>query len=181
MCSLYFLHDCSICRAHFPDQKSKTLTGAGQGFCVSIQLFQLRYAIRTDILSAIIDDFLRTLAEHASRLIFAKNNAVAVNIYLERILFSDVERAAHFDRQYDTPKFVDSSYDTGGLHVSIPFALCFFERISPKYLQTLVNNYNFVNIYSTLYHLLGKKSTIICEVRKKFIKSSFITVPTKSE
>ena len=77
----------------------------------------------TATIHTIIDDFLRTLAEHASRLIFAKNNAVAVNIYLERILFSDVERPVHFDWQYDTPKFVDSSYDTGGLHVSIPFAL----------------------------------------------------------
>ena len=121
------------------------------GGCVSEELFQLRNAVRADVFSAIVDNSLRRLAEHTSRLIFAKNNAVALYIYLERVLLSDIESTAHFDRQYDTPKFVDSSYDTGGLHVSIPFALLYScERISPKYLQRLVKNYNFVNIYSIL-------------------------------
>ena len=135
----------------FSIKKIKAPDRPVRGFRVSIQLFELRNAIRANILSAITDNLFCTLAEHASRLIFAKNNAVALNIYLERILFSDVERSTHFDRQYDTPKFVDSSYDTGGLHVSIPFALLYScERNSPKYLQRLVKNYNFVNIYSTL-------------------------------
>lgn len=144
-------------------------------FHVSVQILKLRNAVRADVFSTIADDSLRPLAEHTSRLIFAKNNAVALNIYLKRILLPNVECAAHFDRQYDTPKFVDSSYDTSGLHVSIPSA---FWRIwncrAQKYLQRLEKNYNFVNIYSTLYHFPGKKSTSICELCQMFIKSSYI-------
>ena len=157
----------------FP-KKTKAPDRPVRGFRVSIKLFELRNAIRTNILSAIVDNLFCTLAEHASRLIFAKNNAVAVNIYLKRILLPNVECATHFNRQYDTPKLVYSSYDTSGLHVSIPSLLSgkATERIRPKYLQRMVKNYKSVNIYSTLYHFFGKKSTTYRELCRMFIKSS---------
>ena len=96
----------------------KTLHSPFSFFNFSIQLFQLRDAVRADVFAAIADDLLRALAENAGGLILAKNNAVPFHIDFKRVLLADVERTAHLDRENDTAQFIDSAYDTGGFQIN---------------------------------------------------------------
>ena len=42
----------------------------------------------------------------------SRNNSIPVHIYFQRVLLVDVQHAAKFDGQNDTPELVDSSDNT---------------------------------------------------------------------
>ena len=84
---------------------------------------QLLQAGSADVLALKSGDVLGAVAEDAGRLIFLQHDGGPVNIDLQGILLCNVQRAAQFDGEDDTPQFVDPADNTCGFHVceALPF------------------------------------------------------------
>ena len=84
---------------------------------------QFLQAGRTDVLALEDGDLLGAVAEDTGGLILLEHDGGAINIDLQGILLCDVQGAAQFDREDDTPQFVDPTDDASGFHVceALPF------------------------------------------------------------
>ena len=85
---------------------------------------ELGDAVGADVLAPEADDAFRIVAENTGGVILSQYNGVSVGKYLKRILFGNVERTAHFDRQNDAAKLVDLSDYPGGFHMYLSFRYC---------------------------------------------------------
>ena len=84
---------------------------------------QFLQAGRTDVLALEDGNLLGAVAEDTGGLILLEHDGGAINIDLQGILLCDVQGAAQFDREDDTPQFVDPTDDASGFHVceALPF------------------------------------------------------------
>jgi len=69
-----------------------------------------------DRLALVFNDVSAFAAENAVGLVLFQNNAVALNVYLNGILFGKVESSSHFDGENDSSQFVELANDSGGFH-----------------------------------------------------------------
>jgi len=72
--------------------------------------FQRFYTFLAYVLAFVNDNILCVVTENAGWLILSQNNGIVVNIYLQRVLFRDIQGSAKLDWQYYTPEFIYFSY-----------------------------------------------------------------------
>ena len=70
----------------------------------------------TDVLALEDGNLLGAVTEDAGGLILLQHDGGTINIDLQGILFCNVQGAAQFDREDDTPQFVNPSDNTCGFH-----------------------------------------------------------------
>ena len=94
----------------------------GGGFPVSSKLrFELVNAVGADVLTSVLDDAFHVVAENAGCLIFAKNNILSFNIYLQCILLCDVQCAAHLYGEDYTAQLINLTDNSGRFHSDCSF------------------------------------------------------------
>ena len=89
----------------------------------SLLVQQLLQAGGTDVFALEVGDLFGAVTEDAGGLILLEHDGGAINVDLQRILLCDVQGAAQFDREDDSPQFVDPADNTCGFHVceALPF------------------------------------------------------------
>ena len=89
----------------------------------SLLVQQFLQADGTDVLALEVGDFLGAVAEDTGGLILLQHDGGAIDVDLQGILFCDVQCAAQFDGEDDSPQFVDPADNTCGFHVceALPF------------------------------------------------------------
>ena len=77
-----------------------------------------KLATKEDMTSQIatLQAALTTAAKDASRLVFAQNNAITVNVNFQSVFFGDVESSAQLDRQNHATEFIHFANDTCRFH-----------------------------------------------------------------
>ena len=82
----------------------------------SYELPELFYTFRAHVSAPEFHCVSDAAAENAGRLIFAKNNTVTIDIYLNRVLHFNTQTTPELNRQDNTSKLVYFADDAGGFH-----------------------------------------------------------------
>ena len=90
---------------------------------LTLQQFQCLEAFRADIFVFEDRDVLGDVAENAAGFVLFENNRRAFHIDFQCVPLSDIQRAAHFDGQYDPAQLVHFSHDPGRFHDKTPFSI----------------------------------------------------------
>jgi len=83
-------------------------------------LSEILYTAFADKLAFVVNEILALAAKQAVGLMLSEDDAVALNIDLNCILFCEIKGSSHFNRQYYSAEFIEFSDDAGGFHASIP-------------------------------------------------------------
>ena len=107
---------------------------------VSSLRFELGQTIRANVPSLKIGQIPDAFAENAGIPVLAENNTVALYIYLQCILFRDIQSPAQLNGQDNAPQFIHLTDDSSRFHVFllsnltqaappvIPFGECWLSR-----------------------------------------------------
>ena len=90
-------------------------------FNINSDLFnKALYTALADKLALVFNEVLCLAAEDAVGLMLLEDDAVALYIDFNGVLFGQIEGSSHFNGQNDSSKLVELTNDTGGFHMFLP-------------------------------------------------------------